>query len=97
MKKRQSGVMTEREINRGLNKIYKEQDSWLAINRQLNYKIPENKNERENSLSHFKRQLLVRRLDQGNFFIQRIEKISKSFKVICRIVGEGIDFYSFAL
>lgn len=34
-------AMTKREIDKELNKIYKERRSWSAINRQLNYKIPE--------------------------------------------------------
>lgn len=35
-------IMTKREIDKELNKIYKERRSWSVINKQLNYKIPEN-------------------------------------------------------
>lgn len=33
-------AMTKREIDKELNKIYKERKSWSAINRQIHYKIP---------------------------------------------------------
>lgn len=35
-------VMTKREIDKGLNKIYRERSSWSAINKQFNYNITEN-------------------------------------------------------
>lgn len=41
MVKKKSNVMTKREIEKELSKIYQERRSWSAINKQLNYKIPE--------------------------------------------------------
>jgi|GEM_PF-4590941 len=41
MKKHWKNILTKREIDKELSKIYKERRSWSAINRQLNYKIPE--------------------------------------------------------
>lgn len=41
MGKKKSNVMTKKEIDKELNKIYKERRSWSAINKQIHYKIPE--------------------------------------------------------
>lgn len=41
MVKIKSNVMTKKEIDRELSKIYKERKSWSAINKQIHYKIPE--------------------------------------------------------
>ncbi len=41
MVKIKSNVMTMKEIDIELSKIYKERMFWSAINKQLNYKIPE--------------------------------------------------------
>lgn len=40
MGKTRVNVMTKKEIDKELNKIYKERRSWSAINKQINYKIP---------------------------------------------------------
>ena len=41
MVKIKSNVMTKKEIDKELSKIYKERRSWSAINKQIHYKIPE--------------------------------------------------------
>jgi pyruvate/2-oxoglutarate dehydrogenase complex dihydrolipoamide acyltransferase (E2) component len=41
MKKRRKKILTKREIDKELNKIYQERRSWSAINKQIHYKIPE--------------------------------------------------------
>ena len=41
MKKRRKKILTKREIDKELNRIYKERKSWSAINKQIHYKIPE--------------------------------------------------------
>ena len=40
MGKRKKSVMTKKEIDKELSKIYKEHRSWSVINKQINYKIP---------------------------------------------------------
>ncbi len=41
MVKIKSNVMTKKEIDKELSKIYKERKLWSAINKQIHYKIPE--------------------------------------------------------
>ena len=41
MKKHWKNILTKREIDKELSKIYKERKSWSAINKQIHYRIPE--------------------------------------------------------
>jgi len=41
MKKQWKNILTKKEIDKELNKIYKERRSCYAINKQIHYKIPE--------------------------------------------------------
>ena len=49
--------MTNREIEKELNQIYKEMDAWPTANKKLNYKIPQKEVERREGLLYLQQTL----------------------------------------